>query len=212
MAEKRYRNFAIIIYPDSAPSNFIDVIREFHIPCFLSPFHDKDINPDGTPKKSHYHLLLTFDGMKSINQLQELSDKLSGVSPEIVDSIRGYARYLCHLDNPEKHQYPIEDVKCFSSADYNAVIGLATDKYKAVREMIDWCDELNISCYADLLRYASANRYDWFRVLCDCATVVMKEYLKSKTWQQSQTAGFNPTNVTIFNNSAPVGDINELKK
>jgi len=49
--------------------------------------------------------------------------------------MRGYARYLCHLDNPEKHQYSRDDVKAFGGADYDEITQLETDKVKLCSEM-----------------------------------------------------------------------------
>lgn len=47
----RTRNWATVVYPESAPKNWREILGEMRVPCFLSPLHDKDINPDGTPKK-----------------------------------------------------------------------------------------------------------------------------------------------------------------
>lgn len=129
--------------------------------------------------------MFNFDGKKSAEQMKEYTSLIGGVGLEAVGSTRGYARYLCHLDNPEKAQYNPSDVKCYGGADYMALIGLAIDKYVAIKDMMDFCDQCNIVSYAQLLRYCSAERMDWFRVLCDNGTVVMKEFLKSKTWEQS---------------------------
>ena len=104
----------------------------------------------------------------------------------MVQSIRGYARYLCHLDNPEKFQYDTDQVRALSGADYPGTIGLPTDKYKAIGEMILYCEENNVISYSELLKYCMSERYDWFRVLCDNGTVVMKEFLKSKYWTEHQ--------------------------
>jgi hypothetical protein len=86
------------------------------------------------------------------------------------------------LDNPEKAQYPVEDVRAMCGADYTNVIGLVTDKYKAIGEMIDFCELHDIYSYSDLLKYARMEKFEWFRVLCDNGTIVIKEYLKSRLW------------------------------
>ena len=186
MAEKsstaRTRNFATVVYPESAPENWKDILSSEFIPAFISPLHDQDINPGGETKKAHFHVILMFDSTKTNEQAKEVFDKIAGVGLERVNSIRGYARYLCHLDNPEKKQYKTEDVIALCGADYNGVIGLPTDKYKAIKEMMQYCIENRIYSYAQLLEYASENRFDWFRVLCDNGTVVIKEYLKSRSW------------------------------
>ena len=101
----RTRNFATIIYEESAPENWREILSDLLIPCFISPYHDSDINPNGEPKKPHWHVLIMFDSVKTMEQAKEIFDKVGGVGCEKVNSLRGYARYLCHLDNPEKFQY-----------------------------------------------------------------------------------------------------------
>lgn len=178
----RTRNYATVVYPDSAPENWTHILADQFVPAFVSPLHDSDVDPLNQPKKPHYHVIIMFDGPKTKDQAKEIFDLINGVGCETITSIRGYARYLCHLDNEEKAQYSQEDVLCLCGADYSSVIGLPTDKYKAIKEMISYCIEYNITSYSDLLEYASEQRFDWFRVLCDNGTVVVKEYLKSKDW------------------------------
>ena len=71
-------------------------------------------------------------------------------------------------------------------ADYISVIGLVTDKYVAIADMIDFCSSNHVVSYAELLQYCRNNRSDWFRVLCDSGTIVMKEFLKSLYWTNQQ--------------------------
>lgn len=189
---KRTRNFATVVYPESAPEDWQDILAGQFIPAFISPLHDKDINPGGEPKKPHYHVMIMFEGVKTKEQAEAIFKLIGGVGCEVVNSMRGYGRYLCHLDNPEKAQYKQEDVRCLSGADYIAVIGLVLDKYKAISEMIDFCQLNDIVSYSDLLEYCRTERFDWFRVLCDNGTVVMKEYLKSKSWTQYQRENYTP--------------------
>ena len=182
----RTRNFATVIYPDSAPSDWIEKLTMSFVPSLISPLHDKDLNPDKTIKKPHYHVLLLFQGVKTLEQAKEIFDSIGGVGCEKVTSIRGYARYLCHLDNPDKAQYSPQNVTCLNGADYNNIIGLVTDKYKVISEIIDYCELNSIESYADLLIYCKDSKFEWFRVLCDNGTMVVKEYLKSRTWSNKQ--------------------------
>lgn len=176
----RTRNFATVIYPESAPDGWQDILTQQFVPAFISPLHNMDVNPDGESKKEHYHVIIMFDNVKTCDQAQSIFNLIGGVGCEVVQSIRGYARYLCHLDNPEKAQYNVDDVKSFCGADYTSIIGLATDKYKAVREMMSYCIDNDVIYYCDLLIYAQEQRQDWFRVLCDSASYVIKEFLKSR--------------------------------
>ena len=52
-----------------------------------------------------------------------------------------------------------------------------------IKEMIDVCTENSIVGFAELFVYAKDNREDWFRVLCDNATLPMVQFLKSKHWE-----------------------------
>ena len=180
---KRTRNYATVVYPDSAPENWQEKLADYYVPAFISPLHDLDLNPFGEPKKPHYHVMIMFDSVKTIEQAKEILSDIGGVGVEIVNSVRGYARYLCHLDNPEKIQYDKGFVKSLYGADYDETIGLALDRYIAIREMISFCRDNGIFSYAELFRYAMDNRQDWFRVLCDNGTIVVKEYLKSSSWE-----------------------------
>lgn len=179
---KRTRNFVTVVYPESAPDNWRVILSEQFIQCFISPLHEKDENPDGTSKKPHYHVLLMFDNVKTIEQAKEVFALIGGVGCEVVKSLRGYARYLCHLDNPEKAQYDISDVECLCGADYISIIGLAIDKLKAIDEMMDFCDEYNVVSFYALSKYARLHRSDWSRVLKESGTLYMREYLKSRQW------------------------------
>lgn len=180
--DTRQRNFATVVYPESAPENWKDYLAELKSPVFISPLHDKDINPDGELKKPHYHVMLMFEGKKSEEQISEIYTAIGAVGNEKVISMRGYARYLCHLDNPEKYQYDPEQVTSYGGADYHMTIGLAIDKYKAIGEMIDFCEDNDVHSYSDLLNWCRYNNMGWFRVLCDSGTFVIREYLKSKRW------------------------------
>lgn len=155
--------------------------------AFVSPLHDADIKEDGTLKKPHYHVLMMYDGVKTPEQAREVFESFGGVGCEPVQSVRGYARYLCHLDNPEKHQYNPADVEAYCGADYEAAIVQQADKYSAIAQMMQWICDNDVIAYSDLLEYASVNRQDWFRVLCDNGTAVIKEYIKSRAWKAGIT-------------------------
>lgn len=186
--DTRTRNFATVVYPESAPEDWQDVLARHAVPAFISPLHDRDVNPTGEPKKPHYHVMLMFEGKKSIEQVMEVFGSIAGVGCEVVKSVRGYARYLCHLDNPEKAQYDTSDVRSIA-ADYISTIGLAIDKYVAIGEMQDFCEQYNVNSFYALAKYARFNRPDWHRILCDCASVFMREYLQSRKWSIEQDCG-----------------------
>lgn len=186
--EARTRNFATIVYTESAPADWVSLLDNTRIPALISPLHDKDINQsaDKTPKKPHYHVILMFSSVKTKAQAKAVFDKIGGVGCEAVQSIRGYARYLCHLDNADKVKYNQADVVTLNGADYFGCIELATDKYKAVKEIMIFCKDNGIVSFSDVLEYAMEERMDWFRVLCDSSAMIVKEYLVSLRWTRMQ--------------------------
>lgn len=184
--DERVRNIAMVLFEDSCNPQWKEVLEEEHIPCMWI-YHDKDVNPTGEPKKPHYHLMLLFDNKKSKKQLQAYAELLGAANGvyQNIQSIRGMARYLCHMDNPEKYQYDSSEVHSIA-VDYNGIVGMPQDKYKAISEMIDFCEEENIISFRELLIYARIHKYDWFKSLCDNSSFVIKEYLKSKEWEQEK--------------------------
>lgn len=183
---QRSRNFATIVYPESAPDNWLEILSEFHIPAFVSPLHDRDITASGEPKKAHYHVLFFFDGPKTHEQAMDFIDQIGGVGFYVVNVLRAYARYLCHLDDPNKAQYDVSKVLEFSGAVYSDVITSSSDRYLAIQEMMDFCDKYNISSFYLLSKYAAKQRIDWYRILCDSGTVFIREFCKSREWSMQR--------------------------
>ena len=75
----RFRNFATVVYPESAPEKWQETLSEQFVPAFISPLHEKDINPTGEPKKPHFHVIIMFDGIKTTEQAKEIFEKIGGV-------------------------------------------------------------------------------------------------------------------------------------
>ena len=130
MATTRNTQFGSIVYPESALPNWIDILEEQHIRALVSPLHNMDIDKDGKIKKPHYHVILIFESLKSIKQVQEIIEKFGGVGVIPIHSLGAYSRYLCHIDNPEKAQYNKEDVKEISGANYKECCRQNEDKEK----------------------------------------------------------------------------------
>lgn len=182
-AGTRTRNYATVVYPESAPADWRERLEMMFIRCLISPLHDRDINPTGEPKKAHYHVLLLFDNVKTKAQAQSVFDVIGGVGCEAVNSIRGYARYLCHLDNPEKAQYSVGDVRQFGGVDYREIISLASDIDASCEELLDFCELHQIVSFSRIRRYIRATgRDDWAQAL-RTKSLYISMTLKSMAWE-----------------------------
>jgi hypothetical protein len=179
----RSRSWTCEVYPTEgnppAPSNWRDIIDEERIQWVESPLHDKDVNPDNTPKRAHIHILLMFDSVKNFKQVEDITKKINGPIPQICHSVRGLVRYFCHLDNPDKYQYNPEKIIPHNGAEIRKYLIGENHKYDVIKEMMTYVDKHSIIEYADLLKYASDNEVEWFRALCDNSSYVMSMYVKS---------------------------------
>lgn len=103
------RNWGFVIYPESLPENWMDILMQSGLPLAISPLHDKDVNPDGTPKKPHFHVIAIYGSPTTFNNVKTLTDRLNAPIPIFLDQVRGMYRYHIHQDNPEKFQYDDKD-------------------------------------------------------------------------------------------------------
>lgn len=167
---QRLRDFATIVYPDSenTPKNWLQILKDLHVPAFVSPLHDKDTCENGEPKKPHYHVMLLFESLKTPAQASEIFDKIGGVGLEYVKTRRGYCRYLCHLDDPNKYQYNKDDVIQLGGMDYYECISIVSDKYAVLNSVICFIKDNRIENILDLYQYAlDKNLMDWLRICQD---------------------------------------------
>ena len=156
MAIVKKRNWAFVLYPDSAPADWLEQLQKTGLQGAVSPLHCDDLNPDGTVKKEHYHVIVCYSGPTSFNVVSKLTESLHQPIPIPLEQIRGYYRYFTHKDNPEKAQYLESDIKTFNGfciSDYveltkSEVMLIKRDLQKLIRD----ADILEYSELMDLLQ------------------------------------------------------------
>lgn len=181
--DDRYRNWVFIVYPESAPENWKDIIDDFHIPWACSPIHDKDINPGTLElKKPHYHVLLAFEGKKSYDQVLEFTVLVNGTVPQRVQSLRGMVRYFAHLDNPEKYQYSITDIKCFGGFDVNsALLPTSSEEQQILHEIRDFIRDSDIFDFDVFMNFCDDHgKEDWAWCASKTSTLFVTAYINSR--------------------------------
>lgn len=181
----RTRVFAIVVYPDSAPDDWKERLTQEHVQVLISPLHDRDKNPDGSDKKPHWHVLVMFDSVKTQEQVDKLLDRVLGPNRvkvyENVNSTRGYARYLCHKDNPEKAQYADSDVVALGGADYQELVQLGSDDRSTLRMVFAYIREHKIRFYDELVDACIENDLQsMFALITEKRTLAVTSYLKGK--------------------------------
>lgn len=191
-SNRRYRDFASVVYPDSenTPDNWIQILKDLHVPALISPLHNNDIDEGAeggpSPKKPHYHVMLVFDSVKTIDQAKEIYSKIGGVGLEVVKSRRGMARYLCHLDNPEKAQYNKDDVIQCGGVDYLEIISMVADKYATLDAVVHFIKDNCIDNILDLYNYCDEQGLtDWKRICFD-KNFVVSNYCKANEYKRKR--------------------------
>lgn len=152
------------------------ILESLVIPCAISPLHDMDDN------KPHYHVLFSFDSLKSRKQIQEITDLIGGVGQELVRSIQAYTLYLTH-DNSSKHKYDKNDVILLHGFNYDIVVTNENTKYIILREIINFIEDNNIIHFVDIMQYSMLNNEQWFRI-CVSNSNIIKEYIRSKEYKE----------------------------
>lgn len=147
------RNWAFVVYPESLPKNYEEIISDTGLPMAFSPLHDKDLNPTGEPKKPHYHVICYYENSTTAKAVQEnVTDKLHGTIPIKLESMTGMFRYHIHLDNPEKYQYDDRDRKFYNGFDTNRVQSLTYFEIsKTLRDIQRFVRQNDITEYQDLM-------------------------------------------------------------
>ena len=158
--EQRSNKWAFLIYQESVPEDYLNLLEELHVPFILSPWHDKDVNrTTGEFKKPHKHGVFFFESLKSYSQVSELiSDKLN--SPEhveVVMSPKGMYDYFTHAENNEDLLNQVYEVM----------------RDSGIKEFADFTD-LIAKQFPDLLYFAFSKSY-FFKIYLDS-----KRYIEIK--------------------------------
>lgn len=176
----RTRNYATVVYPESAPLDWMDILNDLHVNAFVSPLHDKDVNKKtGEIKKPHYHVMIMFESVKTEVQAKGIFTQFGGVGCEVINSVKAYARYLCHLDDKEKEKYSVDDVQVYGSVNYETYIEIDVPKEDVLIEIVDYISKHQGITFAFLVERARYKK-GWFKCLVAAGSAYfIREYMNS---------------------------------
>jgi len=175
------------MYPESAPEDWEGLIDSWRTPVYISPLHDKDLTEQGDEKKPHWHVMITFDGPKSYENVLSMIQPLKATTPQKVASAKGLLRYFLHLDNKDKHQYSPADIRCFSGANKNQYLGAEVEE-QTVKDMLQFLHDCEIYEFCDFMNYASNEQQHWLSLLFDKPkyTYIISRYIDSQRNKYAQ--------------------------
>lgn len=190
-AGQRTRNWLVIFYPDDLPEDWKEQVDSLQCRWIESPLHDKDFNPDGTPKKIHYHTLFMFDSIKTQEQITLMLKGIFGDSetgsiigtalPLPASDRCGSVRYMAHLDHPSKAQYDVADIVGHNGADPAELLRYsATETREMIIAMEEYIEQNNIT---ELCYFSKAIRLEypeWHTIVSTKMTMYFSAFIRSR--------------------------------
>lgn len=185
--DKRSNKWAFLIYQESVPENYLDILEEMHIPFVLSPWHDKDVNKEtGEFKKAHKHGVLFFESLKSYTQVSELlTEKLNTPSyVEVVMSPKGMYDYFIHAENPDKTLYNIDEIESGCGFELDQFL-ITNNNEEYLSTVIDIIEEHNFTEFNNLVRYARVENPSLLNLIIN-KTYFFAKYLDSRRYSDKR--------------------------
>lgn len=166
---EKVRAYWFVVWPESCDmAKLFAILRESGYAIAVSPLHDKDVKDDSLElAKPHYHIIIRFPSARYLEPTRRLvgswlfdADALTSIGDGMdvswyvkpVNDYPGALRYLCHLDDPEKHRYPVNEVMSFGFIDLSPLYASSvSDDVDSYCELIAWCRSNPGRTYADLM-------------------------------------------------------------
>lgn len=207
---------------DNWYSDLVSYMCSLHVPCAVSPIHhdpydqddvnhwiERHLDPEtgkvaeeyqdkipavGDEHENHVHIVFTFSGAKTRDQMTEYMKGYCYIRPtmwEEVKSVPGMLRYLCHLDSndPSQIKYDIRTMYAFGGLDTsccekeNDISHLRT-----LMDLTQYAEDNNIKHYSILVRKCLADGdVNTFKVLASRAPY-FAAYFKGKSDERAEAA------------------------
>ena len=171
---KKYKYFGIVLNAPNEKatereirdflSAILTALKDYNIIKFYaSAIHDKDHHEDGTPKRTHCHIMVeTYEEWTHLQFLVGLSihlnidKKLLSISDS--NNLFLLVQYLTHKNDQDKHQYDYEIIKTnnaeYCEQLYETIYESPNDKLKKALR-----DAQSLDQFIELLGVQDANKY-----------------------------------------------------
>lgn len=200
-AGKRARAWTALMYQESAPDGWMEKLSNLLVEALISPLHDQDVwtvedeaenasHKAGSPKKAHWHIVVSYKNPTTYEIAKEVFDEIGAVMPPEpkakVKDFKQMARYLCHLDQQDKHRYDTADVKSFGSVDYRVLVMSGQDEDEMLDEIEQFLDDNCITSFRQFCGYVRNERPEWKELTRRRYAAYISRYIKSLAWEMEQ--------------------------
>lgn len=176
------RNWGAIIYPESAPIDWKEILKLKGITFAVSPLHDKDIDEGGNGKKlkkPHYHIIMSFTGPTTDKTVNDILKELNQPIAIPLESVRGYYRYFTHKDNAEKYQYNENEIELYNGFDVTDVLN-NFEVFQCLKQIQTIIIEKDIFEYSDLMDFLFYSDFMELWNVASSHTLFLNTYITSK--------------------------------
>ena len=185
----RSNKWTFLLYQESAPENYLEILEEMHVPFVLSPWH---VNKEtGEFKKAPRHGALYFDSLKSYTQVSDLLTKNLNTPAHVepVMSPKGMYDYFTHAQNPEKTLYDINDIESGCGFELDKFL-ISNNNDEFLSMVIDVIEEYNFTEFNALVIYARKENKQLLGLIMD-KTYFFAKYLDSRRHDKSRKENTN---------------------
>lgn len=186
-SEVKGKYWCFVLYPESSPTNWHEVLNKSGLAWAMSPLHENDLNADGGKKKAHFHVIIIWKATTTYNAVKKFTNgTLNGTVPQVLHSPLGYYRYFTHKDNPEKYQYSESEILSgngFDIADYAKMTKQQKlEMHMSISKMIL---EKQITSYAEAVMMCMGLGFDEYEMITT-HTIHFTNLCKSVTFAKNQ--------------------------
>lgn len=136
----RSRLFCGILYPEDESQSFaISLLNEKKYKC-LYIVHDRAIDENGNPKKTHIHFILKFQNARYVSSLAN-EMKIKPNYLQELKNFNSYCAYLIHLDEPFKEKYLAEEVEGNLYTEFLTAINKADSEPLKVQKILKYIND-----------------------------------------------------------------------
>lgn len=188
------RAWAFVVYPESAPENWQDILQQTGLEFAISPLHDSDTDPTEEDKKPHWHVIMVWrSGTATGTSARRISESVNAVLPIPLNAVRGYYRYLTHKDNPDKYQYDEGDIKLLNGFNIANYSELSSSEVEVILDQLQGLIRANgLVEYSDLIEMLEDNGMITEMRIARKHTIFFTGYLRSRR-HKFERLGVDPT-------------------
>lgn len=149
---KKHRYFQFIVYQDSAPDDWREILRKSLGKYAISPVH----SADEEISKPHWHVIYKHGNPCSLDFAKSVIPGGIAANGYVEPCLHpGNAqRYLVHLDQPEKEQFKggVNEIDLLNGFPLDLSRDLTKSEVREIRRKVyDWIKEHGICEYAELI-------------------------------------------------------------